>query len=52
MNFVFSENGNIIELQGTAERVPLDDDKFFELLKESRKSVKDIIDGMKSVAGF
>ena len=51
-NFVFSENGNIIELQGTAERVPLDDDKFFELLKESRKCVKEIIDGMKSIAGF
>ena len=51
-NFVFSENGNIIELQGTAERVPLDDDKFFELLKESRKCVKEIIEKMKSVAGF
>ena len=51
-NFVFSENGNIIELQGTAERVPLDDAKFFELLKESRKCVKEIIEEMKSVAGF
>ena len=51
-NFVFSENGNIIELQGTAERVPLDDAKFFELLKESRKCVKEIIDKMKSAAGF
>lgn len=51
-NFVFSENGNIIELQGTAERVPLDDVKFFELLNKSRKCVKEIIDGMKSTAGF
>ena len=51
-NFVFSENGNIIELQGTAERVPLDEDRFFELLKESRKCVKEIIEEMKSVAGF
>ena len=51
-NFVFSENGNIIELQGTAERVPLDEDRFFELLNKSRKCVKEIIDGMKSTAGF
>ena len=51
-NFVFSENGNIIELQGTAERTPLDDEKFFELLKESRKCVKEIIAEMKSIAGF
>ena len=51
-NFVFSENGNIIELQGTAERMPLDDEKFFELLKESRKCVKEIIAEMKSIAGF
>ena len=51
-NFVFSENGNIIELQGTAERVPLKDDKFFELLNKSRESVKEIIDKMKSTAGF
>jgi len=51
-NFVFSENGNIIELQGTAERVPLEDDKFFELLKESRVCVKEIIAEMKSIAGF
>jgi len=51
-NFVFSENGNIIELQGTAERVPLEDDKFFELLKESRICVKEIIAEMKSIAGF
>lgn len=51
-NFVFSENGNIIELQGTAERVPLDDAKFFELLNKSRESVKEIIAEMKSIAGF
>ena len=51
-NFVFSENGNIIELQGTAERVPLDDDKFFELLTKSRENVKEIIAEMKSIAGF
>ena len=51
-NFVFSENGNIIELQGTAERVPLDDNKFFELLNKSRENVKEIIEEMKSIAGF
>ena len=51
-NFVFSENGNIIELQGTAERVPLDDARFFELLNKSRENVKEIIAEMKSIAGF
>ena len=51
-NFVFYENGNIIELQGTAERVPLEDDKFFELLKESRICVKNIIAEMKAIAGM
>ncbi len=51
-NFVFCENGNIIELQGTAEKEPVDDGKFLELLENSRESVLKLIDSMKTSAGY
>lgn len=51
-NFVFSENGNIIELQGTAEREPLEEAQFLKLFNESRICVREIIDKMKAMAGF
>jgi ribonuclease PH len=51
-NFVFCENGNIIELQGTAEKEPVDDEKFLELLEKSRENVLKLIEKMKSSAGY
>lgn len=51
-NFVFCENGNIIELQGTAEKEPVDDEKFLKLLENSRENVLKMIEKMKSSAGY
>lgn len=51
-NFVFCENGNIIEVQGTAEKEPVSDEVFSELLENSRRCVMDLIREMKKVAGY
>jgi ribonuclease PH len=51
-NFVFAENGRIIEIQGTAEREPLDEKVFLELLAESRSCALQLIKKMKTVAGL
>ena len=51
-NFVFCENGNIIEVQGTAEKEPVSDEVFAELLENSRSCVMDLIHKMKIVAGY
>src|SRR5579872_4791928 len=36
-NFVFSGNGGLVEVQGTAEGAPFSDDQFAELLKLARQ---------------
>lgn len=51
-NFVFCENGNIIEVQGTAEKEPVSDEVFTELLENSRRCVMDLIREMKKIAGY
>ena len=51
-NFVFAENGRIIEIQGTAEREPLDEKVFLDLLAESRSCALQLIKKMKTVAGL
>lgn len=51
-NFVFCENGNIIEIQGTAEKQPVEDKLFFELLDMSRQKVSELILKMKNSAGY
>lgn len=51
-NFVFCENGNIIEIQGTAEKEPVSDEIFSELLNRSRECVVKLIREMKIIAGY
>lgn len=51
-NFVFCENGNIIEVQGTAEKEPVSDEVFTELLENSRRCVMDLIREMKKFTGY
>ncbi len=51
-NFVFCENGNIIEVQGTAEKEPVSEEMFNELLERSRECVMDLIHEMKIAAGY
>jgi len=51
-NFVFCENGNIIEIQGTSEKDPISEERFVELMKRSRECVMVLIEKMKNSAGF
>jgi len=51
-NFVFCENGNIIEIQGTSERETVSGERFIELLNSSRDCVMQLISEMKTSAGF
>lgn len=51
-NFVFCENGNIIEIQGTSERETVPVERFMELLDSSRECVMSLIGEMKTTAGF
>jgi ribonuclease PH len=51
-NFVFCENGNIIEVQGTAEKEPVSEEIFLELMERSKECVMDLIREMKITAGY
>lgn len=51
-NFVFCEFGNIIEIQGTAEKEPVEVKLFSELFNMSRESVLVLIQKMKISAGY
>ena len=42
-NFVLTESGNIIEIQGTAEGAPFSKDKFDKLLQYAQKGVNELI---------
>ncbi len=48
-NFVFAEDGRIIEIQGTAESEPVAEKDFLKLLENSRSSAMQIIGKMKEV---
>ena len=43
-NFVMTGNGNIIEIQGTAEKTPFSEEQFLALLALARKGVGKLID--------
>ncbi|MCQ2740916.1 MAG: ribonuclease PH [Alphaproteobacteria bacterium] len=43
MNFIMTESGKIIEIQGTAEEEPFDEQQFFELLNLGKQGIKQII---------
>lgn len=42
-NFVLSASGKIIEVQGTAEGEPFEEDRFLELLKLAKKGIAELI---------
>ena len=46
-NFVFDETGNIIEIQGTAEEKPVNQEVFLSLLSQSKMEIIKIIETMK-----
>ena len=43
-NFVMSGNGNIVEIQATAERTPFSEDQFMALLSLARKGIGKLVD--------
>jgi len=43
-NFVMSGNGNIVEIQATAEKTPFSEDQFLALLALARKGVGKLVD--------
>jgi ribonuclease PH len=43
-NFVMSGNGNIVEIQATAEKTPFSEEQFLALLALARKGVGKLVD--------
>ena len=48
-NFVLTENGKIVEIQGTAEGEPFDEKQFLSLLALARKGIQELIEIQKKV---
>lgn len=51
MNFVMTESGKIIEIQGTAEGEPFAEDEFLELLALAKQSIKTLTAKQHEVLG-
>jgi len=43
-NFVMTGNGNIVEVQATAEKTPFSEDQFLALLSLARKGIGKLVD--------
>jgi ribonuclease PH len=43
-NFVMTGSGNIVEIQGTAEKIPFSEEQFLALLALARKGISKLID--------
>lgn len=52
MNFVFTESGRIVEIQGTAEEEPFDNEQFLSLMKLAQKGVAELIQKQKIALGI
>ncbi len=51
MNFVMTESGKIVEIQGTAEGAPFDEEQFNQMLALGKQGIREIIAKQKSVLG-
>ena len=51
-NFVITESGRIVEIQGTAEEEPFEQDKFFELFETAKDGIKELIEKQKQALGI
>ena len=49
MNFVITESGKIVEIQGTAEGEPFTEQQFAQLLELGKQGIKIIITKQKEV---
>lgn len=52
MNFVLSESGKIIEIQGTAEQKPFSEEEFSELFALAKKGISELMEKQKQALGF
>ena len=52
VNFVLTESGMIVEVQGTAEEDPFEESEFLELLALAKEGVKTLIEKQKEVLGM
>lgn len=52
MNFVMTESGKIVEIQGTAEGDPFDEAQFNQLLQLGKKGIAEIIKKQKQALGL
>ncbi len=51
MNFVMTESGKIVEIQGTAEGEPFDESQFYELLELGKQGIAQLIAKQKEALG-
>ncbi|MBR2034082.1 MAG: ribonuclease PH [Alphaproteobacteria bacterium] len=51
MNFVMTESGKLVEIQGTAEGEPFDEDQFNQMLTLGKQGIREIIAKQKEVLG-
>ena len=52
MNFILTESGKIVEIQGTAEEEPFDEKEFFELMSLAKDGIKQLIEKQKEALGL
>lgn len=52
MNFVLTDNGKIVEIQGTAEESPFDEEQFNQLLALAKTGIAQLIEKQKQVLGM
>jgi ribonuclease PH len=50
-NFVLTGSGGLVEIQGTAEGAPFNDEQLGQLLKLARKGIGELIELQKKVLG-
>ena len=50
-NFVMTESGKIIEVQGTAEGAPFSKDELLEMMGLAEKGIGELIEQQKTVIG-
>ena len=51
MNFVLTDSGKIVEIQGTAEENPFDENQFNQLLTLAKKGIAELIEKQKQALG-
>ena len=51
MNFVLTESGKIVEIQGTAEGAPFDDEQFGAMYALAKKGIAELVEKQKQALG-